>query len=261
MGNLFGPGSMVAAAVENLVAGGNTRSALQAAFSAGINGVFGGPVGGCINARIAGGSCGAGARDAMISAGIDAARTAAWEYVESAGGIGGAQTNRPDQPRNKSTETTPEGGSRKLTSGEITLAKEVFGESINYEEVKVYRVKVYFFQPADTTMAPDGNIYFHPQSPNYREDFSQADVNLQAHFIHELTHVLQTQSGINVRTAAFDRNYSYTLTTGKDFSDYGLEQQGNIARDYFYMRRGVIPPGNPGTKEQFEALLPFRLRK
>ena len=74
-------GPMVAAAVERLADGGNVQSALKAAFSAGISEQFGAAAGGCAGALLNGGSCWAGARDAMISAGIQAAQTQAYGYL------------------------------------------------------------------------------------------------------------------------------------------------------------------------------------
>jgi RHS repeat-associated protein len=75
-------GSIPGAFAENLANGGNVTSALKAAFSSALSEQFGAGPGGCISARLSGGSCWAGARDAMISAGIDAARGAAWSYIQ-----------------------------------------------------------------------------------------------------------------------------------------------------------------------------------
>ncbi len=43
-------------------------------------------------------------------------------------------------------------------------------------------------------MAPMGHLHFHPRSDSYCDDFAAADLNLQGHFIHEMTHVWQVQT-------------------------------------------------------------------
>ena len=43
-------------------------------------------------------------------------------------------------------------------------------------------------------MAPMGHLHFHPSGDSYCDDFASAGVSLQGHFIHEMTHVWQTQT-------------------------------------------------------------------
>jgi hypothetical protein len=152
------------------------------------------------------------------------------------------------------------GSHRGLTPGEVALARGVFGDSIRYENVRIWRCKAYFFQPAHVTMAPDGHLYFHPDAPHYRDDFAAAELTARAHFIHEMTHVLQHQSGINVRRAALDRRYGYRLKPGKCFASYGLEQQGEIATHYYLLCCGQRIRGAQPL-ERYEALRPFRPRQ
>ncbi|HYC95393.1 MAG TPA: vgr related protein, partial [Sphingomicrobium sp.] len=83
---------------------------------------------------------------------------------------------------------------RHLTSGEIELARSVFGDAIDYGRVRMVRRKWWPFQPKGIVMAPTGNIHFHPESPLWSEDFSKERLSLQGLFIHEMTHVWQTQS-------------------------------------------------------------------
>ncbi len=130
-----------------------------------------------------------------------------------------------------------EGASRALTKGEEELGKTVY-PTIDYSLPMICRCKAYFFQPDDRAMSPDGNIYFHPNDKGYYDDFSKAPVSAQHTFIHELGHVYQTQNGENVRSAAFDRNYSYwPLAPGKTFMQYGLEQRAEMVADYFMLKR------------------------
>ena len=88
---------------------------------------------------------------------------------------------------------------RKLTEGEIKLAKTVFGNSIDYSKVKISNRKYMPFQSKNVSMAPNGHIYF---SKNYRDDFSKENTLTQGHFIHEMVHVWQYQNRVlNPKTA------------------------------------------------------------
>ena len=94
-------------------------------------------------------------------------------------------------------------------------------------------------------MAPTGNIHFHPHSDLWSDDFSREPLHRQGLFIHELTHVWQTQKRgrfyLPLMRHPFCR-YSYALETGRRFEDYGLEQQAEIVRHRFLADRGRAPP-------------------
>lgn len=131
---------------------------------------------------------------------------------------------------------------RNLTTGEIKLAGEIFRDSIRYERVRVHRGKYYFAQPANSGMTPSGEIYVNGSI--YRKDYAAAHVELQAFFIHEMTHVWQYQNRIlHVKLAAifgqirclgnYRKMYEYKLEAGKSLLEYGIEQQAAIVEDYF----------------------------
>jgi hypothetical protein len=142
--------------------------------------------------------------------------------------------------------------SRKLTPGEIKLAKSIFGDKIDYDQVTVFHKRFIFFQPKDRLMTPDGNIYAAPGGTNYSEDYSTISepaygssntllVYSQAEFIHEMTHVWQHQTGTSVQLRGiFERNYDYDLATlgHKDFKKYGIEEQAQIVEDYYILLHG-----------------------
>ena len=133
-------------------------------------------------------------------------------------------------------------GARPLSPGEIALARSMFGDAIDYERVKLVRRKWWWFQPKGIVMAPSGNIHFHPENENYRDDFSTAALSLQGMFIHEMTHVWQAQRGgrfyLPLMRHPFCR-YDYQLRDGLRFDRYGLEQQAEIVRHRFLDDRGV----------------------
>jgi hypothetical protein len=148
--------------------------------------------------------------------------------------------------------------SRSLTPGEIAMARSVFSEAIDYDRVRLVRRKWWLFQPRGIVMAPTGNIHFHPQDPNWSEDFGQAQSSLQGLFIHEMTHVWQAQTRgrfyLPLMRHPFCR-YAYRFVPGKRFDAYGLEQQAEIVRHAFLQARGVKLAGMADP-----AILPFANR-
>lgn len=144
---------------------------------------------------------------------------------------------------------------RPLTFGEIALARSMFGESIDYHRVRVIRRKWWPFQPKGTAMAPTGNIHFHPHGKLWSDDFALEPLGRQGLFIHEMTHVWQSQTRgrfyLPLMRHPFCR-YAYDLRSGKAFELYGLEQQAEIVRHVFMARRGYGLAQVPDAK-----LLPF----
>lgn len=129
-----------------------------------------------------------------------------------------------------------EGKSRKLTAGEILLAKKVFRDGIRYEKVSVFNDSYLPFgmQSRDVAMTPNGSLYF--RAPNYSDDFSKEYGRIQHWFIHEMVHVLQHQIGMNVRMRgllSWAASYNYSLPPDKKLSDFNMEQQASIISDYF----------------------------
>ena len=132
-------------------------------------------------------------------------------------------------------------GSRPLTPGEIDLARSIFGQAIDYSKVRMIKRKWWWFQPRNTAMAPTGNIHFHPHGNLWSEDFSAEPLPRQGLFIHEMTHVWQSQTRgrfyLPLMRHPFCR-YSYALENGRPFERYGLEQQAEIVRHVFLAERG-----------------------
>lgn len=98
-------------------------------------------------------------------------------------------------------------------------------------------------------MAPMGHLHFHPRSASYRDDFSTASLDLQGHFIHEMTHVWQAQTRGRWYLVLMRHpltRYDYALKPGWPLERYGLEQQAEIVRHAFLLRKGVRVAGSPG---------------
>ena len=132
---------------------------------------------------------------------------------------------------------------RSLTVGEIKLCRTVFADLIDYTRVKVMNQPYLPWQPVGIFMAPSG--YIHLKATDYCTDFSQQNLAYQAIFIHEMAHIFQFQSHVNVLLqgavlqmayyATFKKYnpYQYTLQPEKAYFDYNIEQQAEIAKDIF----------------------------
>jgi hypothetical protein len=121
------------------------------------------------------------------------------------------------------------------------MARSIFGDAIDYSKVGIVRRKWWPFQPRRVAMAPMGNIHFHPHGDLWSDDFSKEPLSRQGFFIHELTHVWQSQKRgrfyLPLMRHPFCR-YQYQLEPGRRFESYGLEQQAEIVRHRFMADRG-----------------------
>lgn len=169
-------------------------------------------------------------------------------------GSGGAEVVPAPAP------ACPVGGARSLTTGEVALARSMFGAAIDYAKVTIQRRKFFPLQPRTVTMAPMGHLHFHPHAEHYCDDFAGADLDAQAHFIHEMVHVWQAQR-LGRWYLVFRRHpwcrYDYTLKPGWTLERYGIEQQAEIVRHAFLLREGVEVAGAPSFAT-YTAILPFQ---
>jgi len=137
------------------------------------------------------------------------------------------------------------------------MARSMFGDALDLDAVRIVHRKWWPFQPRRITMAPRGRIHFHPKGPGYCDCFAHASIGWQAHLIHELAHVWQFQSGVNLilRRHPFCR-YSYSIKPGWKLERYGIEQQAEIVRHTFLLRHKIVVPGAPPLAT-LESILPF----
>ena len=141
----------------------------------------------------------------------------------------------------------------------MALAQSVFGTAVAYEKITIRRRKWFPFQPKQVAMAPRGHIHFHPLANAYCEDFSLAPPSRQGLFIHEMTHVWQTQT-LGDWYLVLHRHpwcrYDYSLRPGWKLEKYGIEQQAEIVRHAFLLRRGMKIAG-VADKAAYDALVNF----
>jgi len=158
-----------------------------------------------------------------------------------------------------SATVTLEGESRNLTTGEIAMARSIFGDAIDYSKVKIHNEEYMWFgmQDAKTAMTPDGEIYF--SQAGYKEDFSRESVVDRWWLIHEMVHVWQAQLGYSVRLngamlfpgRVVGDVYSYELTNADGsiprLQDFSMEQQGDLIADYFLIHTGLVNKRHKGA--------------
>jgi len=146
-----------------------------------------------------------------------------------------------------------------LTAAERALVGQVFGDAIDCAKVRIRRRRWHPLQPARITMAPMGHIHFPPGSPFYCDDFGHADLSLKGLFVHEMTHVWQTQQLGRFYLPVFRHpfcRYAYRLKPGWPFTRYGIEQQAEIVRHAFLLEHGIAVPAAASLAD-YRAILPF----
>lgn len=154
--------------------------------------------------------------------------------------------------------------SRRLTSTEKTEAEKVFGNTLDYDKVRladspIMGIGGYARTPFNTAYFPSGTL--KGGGPN------------MPWLIHELTHIWQTQHGVSVLTklgtairgsSAYEYGGEKALreaaSKGKKFTEFNTEQQADILMDYYkaltsgrdvsaylplvYEVQGIIGPGD-----------------
>jgi len=147
---------------------------------------------------------------------------------------------------------------RPLTEGERALARSVFDDAIPLDRVRILAGP----RPFDRAFVPGrwfGRDWIVWPSRSLPADLSQASLNLQAMFIHELVHVWQAQQGVNLllaklRAGDSKASYAYPLDAD-DWAALNIEQQAMAVEHRFRLSRGV---GAPCDAAFYDRLCPFR---
>src|SRR6266496_42318 len=163
-------------------------------------------------------------------------------------------------------------GERPLTQGEITLARSVFGESINYSKVDVYSNP--FSKSESVTLGFANAILF----ADLKADMSKEVTSTRGHFIHEMAHIWQSQQGMWTtmrgiamhvgatikgffkglfsdksisESIAAERQKLYDIMSGeaKPLGQYNMEQQATAVERNFTGRETQLTGGTISGKE------------
>lgn len=143
------------------------------------------------------------------------------------------------------------GRGEKLTKGETTLVKGIFGDEINTSKIrKHFRAEssIAHVLPSKAGMVPPPFSHIDFYGTNYHSaDFSGDTKRKFGLFMHEVTHCWQGQ------TLTFPlRNlgrYKYKLTKQSHFNDFGTEQQAEIIEDYAERWLYKDPKAKPPTAQ------------
>jgi hypothetical protein len=137
-------------------------------------------------------------------------------------------------------------GLRRLTDGERALAREVFGDGLRSDRIRILTIPIW---PRAFVAGPGLIVW---PAPLAQADLSAPGMSLdtQAVFVHELTHVWQAQNGVSLilgKLRAGDRpaSYHYDLKDGPAFQALNIEQQAMVVEDAFRASRGGATPHAP----------------
>lgn len=133
------------------------------------------------------------------------------------------------------------GAFRKLSPGERVLADRMFGRSLDAARPWIFALPVW-----DRAFVAGASLIVWPARAAL-QDFSAAHPEVQAVFVHELTHVWQAQNGVNLILAklrAGDRaqSYAYDLSDNGDFRTLNIEQQAMVVQDAYLASQGRPAP-------------------
>lgn len=143
-------------------------------------------------------------------------------------------------------------GKRYLTEDEKELARSVYGDSIDLDKVLIN----------ETSALADANKYL-PQNSSSRpfvfgNTINTAEPLSDAELIHELGHVWQYQTeGWGYLQGAADEDYDVSLAEleehendplGERLDSFGIEEQAEIAKDYFELKQRVTSTAESGAE-------------
>jgi hypothetical protein len=141
---------------------------------------------------------------------------------------------------------------RLLTLGERTLAREMFGEGVNPDRVRILAVPILrraFVAGASLIVWPARSL---------PADFGDAPLAWQGAFVHELAHIWQAQNGVLLLLAKLKAGdgpaaYAYDLTRQPDFMKLNIEQQAMVVEHAFLAARGARTPHSPARYADLSA--------
>ncbi|MBQ1837350.1 MAG: type IV secretion protein Rhs [Neisseriaceae bacterium] len=130
---------------------------------------------------------------------------------------------------------------RFLTLNEIQLVQSIFADSIDCTNIKIYAVPFDWLK-LSTAMSFGGRIYFPRRF--FCDDFTQQNWAMKRWFVHEITHIWQSQNGFPVLFAGVliflsggyfgQKAYRYLHKIHKKtFNQLNMEQQAEVIADFF----------------------------
>lgn len=145
---------------------------------------------------------------------------------------------------------------RGLTPGERALARDVFGDALRLETVRLVRSPLRRAFVAGRWFGREWIVW--PRQ-TLAPDLSGAPLGPQAVLVHELVHVWQAQTGVNLLAAklrAGDRrdSYVYPVDASCDWDGLNIEQQASLVEHAFRLSRGATAPARAAF---YRSVTPF----
>lgn len=145
---------------------------------------------------------------------------------------------------------------RALTDSEATLARQAFGDAIRLETVRLIGWPFARAFVAGRWFRRDWIVW---PSRALVDDFTTAALGAQAVLVHELTHVWQSQRGVNLLFAKLKAgdspaSYAYAADETCLWQELNIEQQAMVMEHRFLAQRGLHTPASRGF---YDALCPF----
>ncbi|MFN3827721.1 MAG: hypothetical protein ACK4NR_08880 [Micavibrio sp.] len=161
---------------------------------------------------------------------------------------------------------------RTLTKNEQEMLRPVFGNALPYGDIRVFkRPPIHkVFSEDHIGSAFFNNVYLTKEAGPQQDDFglsvnpdSKEDVIGDDIFVHEISHVWQNQQRRSP-IILDELDYYYEIKPDSVFSDFNREQQAEIIRTYFVLRREILrdqeklnlPEHSPTTQGLAKALVP-----
>lgn len=151
---------------------------------------------------------------------------------------------------------------RALTLEERALAATVFGAALDPEPVRLIGSP----WPFDRAFVPGtlaGRQWIVWPGRSLPDDIAVAPLSSQAILIHELVHVWQAQSGVNLlfgklRAGDGPAAYAYAADQDCQWDGLNIEQQAMVIEHRFLRSRGQTTPGDHAF---YERVCPFPAAK
>jgi hypothetical protein len=130
------------------------------------------------------------------------------------------------------------GATRPLTAKEIALGKDIFGESIDYQVIRIdenshtarrLRAKYVSFNTINSWGKMSSDVFIHELVHIWQYQ------RLGSVYIAEALAAQRSQAGYNYGGIEALRN---ALKEGKTLRDFNFEQQGDIVQDYYLITQG-----------------------
>lgn len=152
---------------------------------------------------------------------------------------------------------------RPLTAGEIALAREMFGEALDCAPVRLW-AQPFGFPRIFVAGRWFGRDWIIWPKAQLLDDYAAPGVPVAqaATLVHELAHVWQAQTGVNLALAKLKAgdspdSYSYEITPATRWSDLNIEQQARAVEDEFRRRRNGQVAMLAGAGADYRRICPF----